>query len=240
MRKIISIVIALFVIFSMSTAAMAATQITVSGTGEVLVPADTAIISLGVSARDKDVLQAQSKANTAIADIRTALIEAGIPEEDINTDYINIYAIYDYQEDQEELTAYSANSTLAIRTTDMEMVGEIIDLAFGAGANTLNNISFSAAETSEAEAEALREAVENATAKAEVLAAASGQEITGIEQINESGTFSFDRGVENNFLMKEEAAMDSAAAGTFAQSAKLTVSANISIIFAAEELTAGE
>ena len=245
MRKLFMILLAAVLVFSISTAAMAEetleeepsvtvspteSTIVVSGSGETLVPADMAIISLGVSARNADVLIAQSKVNEAIAAIREALIADGVPAEDINTDFINIYAMYDYRDDQEELTAYNANSTLAIRTENMDKVGEIIDAAFGAGANTLNGISFSAKDTKTAEAEALKLAVANATEKAEVLAEAAGMTIAGIQTINESGTFSFDRGVMNNFSLKVEAAAD-AAFGTVVQAAKLTVSSNITITF---------
>ena len=58
---------------------------------------------------------------------------------------------------------------------------------FSAGANTLNGISFSASDTSEAKAEALREAVADAKNKADVLAEASGLKITGIESLSGMG-----------------------------------------------------
>ena len=137
MKKLIALFVALTVIF-MATFALAETKISVNGTGETQISADTAIISLGVSARDKDVLQAQQKVNTAIASIRKALIEQGVKEENINTDYINIYAIYDYSGDREQVMAYSADSTLAIKITDIDTVGALIDVSFAAGANTLN------------------------------------------------------------------------------------------------------
>ena len=86
--------------------------------------------ALGITARDKDVLQAQQKANEVIAAIRAVLTENGIAPEDINTGYLNIYAMYDYTEGMEEISAYNANSTLAIRLTDMEIVGQVIDLDF--------------------------------------------------------------------------------------------------------------
>ena len=156
------------------SAALAETKIAVTGTGETRIAADTAVISLGVSARDKDVLKAQQKVNETIAAIRKALIEKGIPEENINTDFINIYAIYDYREETEMLTAYNASSTLAIKVEDIEKAGMVIDEAFAAGANTLNGISFSAENTEEAQAESLKKAVENAKAKAEILCSASG------------------------------------------------------------------
>ena len=110
-----------------ASGALAETKITVSGTGETQVRADTAVISLGVNARDRDVLQAQKKVNGAIAAIRAALVARGVPEEDINTDYMNIYAVYDYENDREQVKAYDASSVLAVRVTDMDSVGRLID-----------------------------------------------------------------------------------------------------------------
>ena len=147
MKKLVSLFLSLLMILAVPTLAFADSDITVLGTGEVLVPADVAVVSLGITEMDREVLAAQKKANEAIAAIREALIADGIAEEDINTDYINIYAMYDYSSGMEELTSYSANSTLAIRVSDIEKVGEVIDKAFGAGANTFNGISFSATDT---------------------------------------------------------------------------------------------
>ena len=231
-KKLIGIILAAVMVFSFYGAVMADTAITVNGSGETLADADTAVISLGVNARDKDVLAAQSKVNETIAAIREALMENGIAKEDINTDFINIYAVYDYTDDQEEVKAYNANSSLAIRTVDMDMAGKIIDIAFEAGANTLNGVSFSASDTTQASAEALKKAVEDAAQKAQILAEAAGLTVTGISAINESATYSYDRGVMNNFAVAEEKAMD--AAGTEVQAARLTVSASISITFIAE------
>ena len=229
MRKVFPFLLALLVVFSLSAAALADSTITVNGTGEALVSADVAVISLGVSARDRDVLKAQAKVNEAIASIRAVLLENGIAKEDIITDYINIYAMYDYRDDQEEVAAYNANSTLAIRVTKMDAIGELIDLAFGAGANTLNGISFSASDTTEAKAEALRAAVRDAQEKAEVLADAAGLSLGKVESIQEGNTYSYERGA-GNFTMNVKAAED-AAAGTVIQSAKLIVSASVSITF---------
>ena len=147
MKKTVSLFLVLLLILTVPTLAFADSEITVNGTGEVLVPADAAVVSLGVSASDREVLKAQRKANEAIASIRAALISGGINETDINTDYINIYASYDYSDGSEQLKGYNANSTLAIRVTDIEAVGEVIDIAFEAGANTLNGINFSASDT---------------------------------------------------------------------------------------------
>jgi len=229
MKKFIALFLMLALLLS---AAAAETKITVTGTGETQVSADTAIISLGVSARDKDVLQAQQKVNETIAAIRKALLDNGVEEACINTDYLNIYAIYDYSTDQEELAAYNANSTLAIKVTDISTVGTLIDAAFAAGANTLNGISFSASDTEEANAESMKKAVAAAKAKAEVLAEASGLKITGIETIAEGGVYSYGNSVGNFSAKRMEAAADEA--GTIVQAAKLIVNATVSITYTAE------
>ena len=236
MKKLMILITALVMMLS-AAAALADTKIAVTGTGEVRVSADTAVISLGVNARDQDVLRAQQKVNEAIAAIRKALVAQGVEEENINTDFINIYPLYDYSGDQERLSAYHASSTLAVRVTDMEKVGALIDVCFAEGANTLNGISFSASDTAEAETEAMKRAVAEAKRKAETYAEAAGLKITGIDVISESGVLSYQNDVGNVYSraggmdgMTEEA-KDS---GTVVQSAKLIVSASVSVTFEAE------
>ena len=230
MKKLIFCV--LMVLLLTAASAMADSTISVNGTGEVRISADTAVISLGVNARNQDVLEAQQEANQSIASIRTAMSENGVKEEDITTEFINIYAVYDYVNGQELLSAYNASSTLAIRVTDMDSVGRLIDAAFAAGANTLNGISFSASDTSEAEAEALRIAVKDAQTKAAILADAAGLKITGVKTISENGIYNYENSVRNsNAKMVTEAAADS---GTVVQAAKLIVNATVSIEFTAE------
>jgi hypothetical protein len=232
LKTALSLVVAAVFLFTASLA-LAETKITVSGNGETQISADTAVVMLGVNARDKDVLAAQQNVNMMIAAIRQSLIALGIPEDSINTDYMNIYAIYDYDGDQEQVSAYNAGSTLAIKVTDIAKVGQVIDAAFAAGANTLNGISFSASDTEAAKAESLRKAVADAKAKAEVLAEASGLKLSGIELISEGGTFTYDNSVGNFSVraMGEEKTMDT---GTVVQAAKLIVSAGVTVTFNAE------
>ena len=232
MRKILALLAASVLLTACSSAA-AETRIAVNGTGETRISADTAVISLGVSARDRDVLKAQQTVNENIAGIRQALLSNGVAEENINTDYMSIYAIYDYNEDVEKVQAYNASTTLAVKVTDMDSVGRLIDEAFAAGANTLNGISFSASDTDEARDESLKAAVGEARAKAEVLAEASGLKITGIETISEGNVYSYDNSVSNFSAKRMEETADTGY-GTMVQAAKLIVSVTVSITFTAE------
>ena len=232
MRRIVALFFVLVMVLGISSA-LAEQTITVNGSGETLVTADTAVVSVGVNVRKKDALEAQSAANEVIASIRAVLTEAGLKEEDISTGYINLYAVYDYSKDVEEIVAYSANSSLAIKVTDMGRVGEVIDLAFGAGANTLDGVSFSVADDTEARKESLKAAVADAKEKAAILAEAAGLGEIEILKIEEGSVFSYDSGV-NNFSRKvygEEAAMDSP---TVVKAAKICVSAGVIVTFRAK------
>lgn len=233
MRKLTALILALMVL-ALSAAALADTEITVSGEGNILVSADTAVVNIGVNIRDRNALKAQQRANEVIAAVRKVLTDNGIAAEDINTGYVELFTIYDYDysSGSDAVSMYTANSMLAIQLKDMTQVGKVIDLAFGAGANSLNGVSFSASDTDAARKEALKAAVEQARVKAEVLAEAAGLKITGIEAINEGGTYSFDSGL-NNFRAKgmaDEAAM----AETVVQAAKIQVNSTVNITFKAE------
>ena len=232
MRKLIALLLALALCLSGSLA-LADASVVVTGTGEILVSADSAVVSLGVTVRKADALEAQAEANRVIARIREALTGAGFAEEDISTGYISLYAVYDYSKDVEQIMAYNASSSLAVRVTDMARVGEAIDLAFGAGANTLDGVAFSVEDDSAARAEALKAAVEDAQKKAAVLAEAAGLAGLKIESIQEGTVYSFDSGA-NNFSRKEAGEEFEGDASTVVRAAKICVSATVTVTFRAK------
>ncbi len=231
MRKMIALI--LVMVLSLFTfSALADSSIVVTGTGETFIPADTAVVSLGVSIRNADALKAQAEANEVIARIRTALTGAGLKEEDINTGYVNLYGVYDYSGYAEKLTGYNASSSLAVMVKDISRVGEVIDLAFGAGANMLDGVTFSASDDSAARAESLKAAVAEAKEKAAVLAEAAGMGELEIESIQETGFFTYGNET-NRFVTKAAGAVETDAA-TVIQAAKICVSATVTVTFKAK------
>ena len=232
MRKLI----ALFLVLSLSlglASALADQTVSVSGTGEVLVAADTAVVTLGVTVRNANALKAQSDANEVIARIRGALTGAGFSEEDINTGYVWVGGVYNYNGEEDVISAYTATSSLAVRITDMSRVGEVIDLSFSAGANTLDGVTFSVSDDSAARVQAMKMAVEDAAEKAAVLAEAAGLGELELQSIRSDNVYSYDSGL-NNFSMKvagTEAAMDTA---TFIRAAKISVIASVTVDYRAK------
>ena len=205
------------------------TKLSVSGNGTVLVESDLAIVTVGVREASADVLVAQATVNEKIAAIKQALLDAGVQETEINTDSINIYANYDYSDNTEVIVGYTANNSLSVRTTDIDNVGALIDAAFAAGANTLDNVQFTVQDDSEAREQALTKAVEDARRKADVLAAAAGMKVTAIESIAESGVYTYDS--MRNFAQMDAAATEGSGAGTLVQAALVSVDASVLMDF---------
>lgn len=205
------------------------TKLSVSGNGTVLVESDLAIVTVGVREASADVLVAQASVNEKIAAIKQALLDAGVQETEINTDSINIYANYDYSDNTEVIVGYTANNSLSVRTTDIDNVGALIDAAFAAGANTLDNVQFTVQDDSEAREQALTKAVEDARRKADVLAAAAGMQVTAIESIAESGVYTYDS--MRNFAQMDAAATEESGAGTLVQAALVSVDASVLMDF---------
>lgn len=233
MKRMLSIVLAL-ILFCLPCAtaesAISATpELTVTGSATVSLPADAAMISLGVRETAENVRDAQAVVNEKIAAIRAALVEMGIDNADIDTESLYVYANYNYDSITNEIVSYSANNTLRITVRDINNTGAAIDTAFAAGANTLDNVSFYATDDSAARDQAYAEAVAAAMHKAEIIAKAAGLNLSAIVNITESATNAwYDSGLRLNAI-SAEGAMDAA---TDIQASNVNVNADVTITYA--------
>ncbi len=229
MKKIFAILLAFAL--TMSAAALADSELKVSGTGTVYMQADRASASLGITMTGEDLGELQKQANNTVAAVVAALEEAGLAKEDISTNYIYISPRYDYSGESERMVGYTINNSLTITTQDIDNIGAYIDAAFGAGANTFDSINFSVADDSEARNQALELAVRDAQRKAETIAAAAGQVLGGIEEICEGAQndYYYNAGSGGaRYVSMESAAMD---AGTTVRAAQVNVTASVQITY---------
>jgi len=152
--------------------------ITVSGEGKVSVVPDLATLSLGVEAQDTTVTAAQAQAAAAMDMIMAALIDNGIAEEDIQTQYFSISDVTRWDDEtwEEETVGYKVSNTVSVKIRDMESIGSVIDAVIEAGGDLtrVNGISFSVENPSMYYDEAREEAMADAKASAEALAELGG------------------------------------------------------------------
>lgn len=228
MKKLASLCLMLALL--LGCGALAEAELNVTGTGTVYMQADLVSASLGVNMNGVDLEELQQQVNLTMANICTALVEAGLEEKDISTNYLYISPRYDYSGETEAIIGYSINNTLSIRTRDIEKIGAYIDAAFAAGANSFDSIEFSVVDDSEARKQALTLAVEDARAKAETIAAAAGMQLGGIKTIAEGSQQDY---WYNSTSGSVQYAMTEAAAvgGTTVRAAQVKLSAEVQVCY---------
>lgn len=113
----------------------------------------------------------------------------GIEARDLQTSIVAVNPQYDYSQPSSppRLVGYQFTNLVAVTLRDIEKVGDAIDGALGAGATSVDQISFRVADQAAAETTARERAVADARARAETLAAAAGVAIVGVGAVVEGG-----------------------------------------------------
>jgi uncharacterized protein YggE len=163
--------------------------VTVDGIGQASAAPDSAVIELGVQSRALTASVALSETSAQLASLLDALTTAGIAEDDIQTQQVSLFPVYDQPQnptDNPELTGFNAVNIVRVRVRQVDTLGELLDAAVTAGANTIQNIQFELSDPAAQLSEAREAAVNNAREKAEQLAALNGAELGAVRTIVES------------------------------------------------------
>lgn len=150
-----------------------------SGKSSISTIPDKVEITLGISRRESNINQAQSRANEIINKINSDIQGLGVSRDNIKTQNYSIYPIYDYNSGTQQITGYSVDISLSVSLTDFEKLNTVVDLATQAGANQVGGIQFTLSEEKEEQvrAEARAEAIEDAKANAQELARLAGMKL---------------------------------------------------------------
>lgn len=142
----------------------------VTGEGRVEVPPDTAEVSLGFSVRTEQAADAYQQIAAALSKVVAALLEIGIPRDQLQTDQVALNPVYE----REKLVGYEGSTTLRVTLRDLAAVGPAIDRAVAAGANVVSGVRFDVRDPTPYEARALSAAVQDAQRKVATLARSLG------------------------------------------------------------------
>jgi uncharacterized protein YggE len=150
----------------------------VTGTGEVTVVPDIAVLNLGVYVQMETLEAAQAQAAESMAAIMAVLESYNIDEKDIQTSNYSVSPVWTWTDDgQRTLDGYSVSNTLTVKVRNTDDAGSIIDDVVDAGGEytVINGISFTVDDTEAYYTEARAKAIANAIAKATQIA-----ELTGV------------------------------------------------------------
>ena len=162
--------------------------ISVSATGEVSVTPDTATVSVGVFTQSASAKQAQEQNARIMASVMSAVTGGGVRPEDVKTVQYSVYPTSTYTETK--VSNYDVYNVIQFETGNVNKVGELLDAAAKAGANTSFSVTFGLKDDEKAYRQALELAVKNAKAKAEKIAVAAGSALGAPRSVNETNTSS--------------------------------------------------
>lgn len=165
--------------------------LSVSGSGTASGRPDTAMVTLGVETEAEEAAPALSLNNEQMQALIDALTEAGIAEENVQTQVVRLQPRYQQSEPQAqgtpELVGYRAVNLVEVRVEELDSLGEILDAAVQAGGNRVENIRFEITDSAELEEQAREAAWNDALGKAEQLAELAGAELGPVLTISETG-----------------------------------------------------
>ncbi len=203
--------------------------INVQGNAELTVDPDEAEVWVGASFVKDTAQEAQNEVNKIINDIIDGLRYKGFTEDDMETTQLSLREEYTWDEGKRESVGWRATQTLKVKTTDMNKVGIIVDVAVENGANQINNINFGLSEEKEQQhkKEALSKAAANAKEKAETIAESLGVKLGKIKTVTESNYYY----APYRYAMAEVAGMDAVEEAAKVLPSDVTVTANIAIVY---------
>lgn len=203
--------------------------ISVDGAGQVLAAPDMATVSLGVVTTGKNANLAQAENAQLVAEVNSALAGLGILTKDMQTDRYAFNPVYTNEGNGSKITGYRVSNNITVTVRDVNMVGKVIDTALQHGANSVNFLNFDLKDPTAARKVALQKAIGDAREKAEIIAAALGVRLVGIQLVTENvGSFSQPELMSNSSLrlMKAGAAADTS---TPISAGNLTLDASVHI-----------
>lgn len=164
--------------------------ITVKGVGRLSAPVDTVELRFHVQTKDRDYDRALEAAGRKLSALEGALGAAGFPAADFQTAGFHVNTEYESVCDDKgscrmEFSGYCCSYDQLLRFGfDPARLGEALAAAAASQAQPELQLQFTVKEPERLQAELLRAAAENARARAELLAAASGGRLGELQRID--------------------------------------------------------
>ena len=199
----------------------------VTGTAEVKVAPDRAVIELGVEKESPSAIQAKSAEDAASRRILAALRAGGIDEKDVQTTYLALQPNRRYDKEKKVwISFFVAAQTFTVTVRDLGKLDELLQSLIRAGGNTIDSISYETSDLRKYRDQARELAVKAAREKAQALAAALGQEIGKAQYIEEMPGNQYSVATQNRSYAYDVAGRSSGstAAGQNSISASVVVS----------------
>lgn len=169
-----------------------ASTITVTGEARQDLTSQIANFSAGVTATNVDKQTAVNEVNSAMEKIIKSVKDFGIDEKDIQTQQVSVYQT---KEDRPEIMIYpprpsgkdvwQASNSISIKLRNIDQASALTDLLQQSNATNVYGPDYSLDDTTQAQADLLAKAIDNAREKAEKIAVASKRKLGQVITVSE-------------------------------------------------------
>ncbi len=168
-------------------------SISVQGSSEFDVAPDLAKVRFRIETQSLTAQDAQLRNREIGASVKSALLQAGVRENEIETVDYRIEKVQEWDAKFEKMVdkGYRTSNAFVVTTKDLQKVGPLLDVGVQAGANNVESISFELSDSKQKEVktEALRKATVNAREKADALADGAGVRLGKVTSLSESSYY---------------------------------------------------
>ena len=166
--------------------------ITVVGTGKASGAPDVAHVTVGVEALGPSLQQVVNDNKTRMAALLAALKAQGIADKDIRTTNYSVY-VENPQPPQPVVegkagtgaVVYHVANQVDVTVRDVAKLGDVLDKAVAAGANSIYGVNFSVDDPTKLQATARANAIADAKARAQDLAQLTGVTLGDVMSVSE-------------------------------------------------------
>jgi uncharacterized protein YggE len=161
--------------------------IKVEGQGAITAEPDQVIIQISVIEEGVSVEDLVAKVKTKMARILTALKSFDIPKKDLQTTQYSIEPKNEFANGKSQRVGYVVNNSLKIDLKKISKIGDVLAALSTNDTAQLNGLTFGFSEPAKLQEDALKLAVEDAHAKAMVIANEAGVELGPVYSIEQKG-----------------------------------------------------
>jgi uncharacterized protein YggE len=163
----------------------------VNGNAQIFAVPDEATVRLGIVRQSSNAQAAQEQASAVAQEILSAIGKVGVPANQIQTARLILSPVYAPRSpdarDAPRIVAYNASNTISVRLENLTIVGAVIDAGLKAGANQLDGVQFGLRNDLPSREQALKQAVQEARSKAQVMADALRVNLNEVVEVAEGG-----------------------------------------------------
>jgi uncharacterized protein YggE len=167
--------------------------ITVTGNGSIKILPDEVSVNISVQTEKPTTQEAVDENSKISKEVISQIEKINAENLKIESTGYELYPVYDYSSEDKppKIYAYRVINTINASTTDLEIIGEIIATATETGATDISSIGFDITDETRREAKnnALAEATQDASEKANAISNAMGLVIDSVLYITEGEVY---------------------------------------------------